>query len=104
MGKKIYEIVATVYDKKGRVLAKEKNSYSKSHPLQAKYTAKVGLSNKIYLHAEIAAIIRANKIGTPHSIFVERYDSFGNPVCAKPCPICSLFILENGIKFVEYTK
>lgn len=45
--KEIYEIVATVYDKKGRVLAKEKNSYSKSHPLQAKYAAKVGLCNNL---------------------------------------------------------
>lgn len=104
MCKKTYEITATVCDKRGRVLAKEKNSYSKSHPLQAKYAAKVGLDNKIYLHAEIAAIIKANKTGIPYSIFVERYDKFGNPACAKPCPICNLFIAENGIKIVEYTE
>ena len=101
--KRKYKITATVFDKKGRILAKETNSYQKTHPLQLHYAKKAGKPHKVFLHAEIKAIIKAQKYGEPYKIFVERYDSKGNPVSAKPCCICELAIKEAGIQRVEYT-
>lgn len=96
-------ITATVCDKKGRVLATGKNSYIKSHPEQARVAKQCGLPEKIYVHAEALAIIRALKVGKPYSIFVERYFKNGEPALAKPCPVCERFIQEAGIKLVQYT-
>lgn len=95
------EITATIFDKRGRILAVGKNSYDQSHPRQAYYAAKVGDPKKIYLHAEIAALIKCK--GNPYKIKIERYNKQGEPRLAKPCPICELAIKEAGISFVEYT-
>lgn len=57
----------------------------------------------IYLHAEVAAIIKALKVGTPHKIMIERYGKDGSPMLAKPCAMCEIAIREAGIHFVEYT-
>jgi len=96
-------ITATVYNKRGHVLAVAKNSYEKTHPMQAMYAAQCGgeYVHKQYLHAEIAALIKCR--GIPYKIKVERYSSNGQPRNAKPCPICELAIKEAGVKFVEYT-
>lgn len=102
MSQKKHLIKATAFDKKGRVLSTAVNSYSKSHTLQAQYAFRVGVNYKIYLHAEILAIIRARGKEI-NKIKIERYDSDGNPRLAKPCPICELAIQEAKIKFVEYT-
>jgi len=102
MSSKRFNIKATVYDKRGRILATAVNSYRKSHTLQAAYANRVGTDYKIYLHAEILAIIRV-KERPAYKIKIERYDSEGNPRLAMPCPICQLAIQEAGIKFVEYT-
>lgn len=94
-------ITATIYDKKGRVLAIGKNSYIKSHPRQAELANRVGEPHKYFLHAEISSLVRCR--GTPYKIKIERFDKKGNPKLAKPCPICELAITEAGIKYVEYT-
>lgn len=99
--KRRYRVIATLYDKRGRVLSKAENSYEKTHPKQARNAKRVGEPAKIYLHAELSAIIRCR--GVPHKISIERYDNDGNPVLAKPCKICELAIKEAGIKRVEYT-
>jgi deoxycytidylate deaminase len=98
-----YKITATIFDKHGRILAQESNSYTKTHPYQAKLAARAGKPNKVYLHAEIKAIIKAQKFGEPYKILIERYNSEGEPVLAKPCEICQLAIKEAGIKRIEYT-
>ncbi len=103
MSKKRFEIWATVYDKRGRILAKGKNSYLKSHPLQWKFAKQVGLNHKIYLHAEIDAIRKVKNRSKIHKIVVERYNS-GKPAKSKPCPICEAAISAFGIKIVEYYK
>lgn len=100
------QVKATVYDKKGRILAVGYNSYTKTHPEQARLARLVGAEWKAYLHAEVAAIIRASRKGvggTPWSIRVERYNSTGQPCTARPCAICWLAINEAGIKEVTYT-
>lgn len=95
-------ILATTFDKRGRVISKASNSYIKTHTLQASYASKVGTDYKIYLHAEVLAIIRA-KGRQIYKIRIERYTKDNLPALAKPCPICELAIKEAGIKFVEYT-
>lgn len=94
-------IKATVLDKNNKVIATATNSYQKTHPLQAKYASQCGEPYKVYLHAEIAALIRAR--GQGHKIKIERYNKHGQPMLAAPCPICQLAIKEAGIKYVEYT-
>jgi tRNA(Arg) A34 adenosine deaminase TadA len=95
-------LIAKCYDKKGRLLSVGFNSYTKTHPIQRYFARKVGHAKKEYLHAEIAAIIRA-KDKLIHKITIERYDRHGNPACAKPCKICQEAIQAYGIHQIEYT-
>lgn len=103
MGKR-HHIIATIYDKRGRVLSVGVNSYDKTHPLQAKYALECGLPDKQFLHAEVAAILKLQKPYLARRIRVERYDSKGRPAMAKPCVICQKVIEAAGIKEVEWTE
>lgn len=96
-------ITAIIYDKKGRVLSVGKNSYVKTHPKQAKHASKVGLPEKIFLHAEMDAIIRCRDLSRAHKIVVVRVTKSGAYGKAKPCPVCKSGIKEAGIKNVEWT-
>ena len=98
-----FDIKATIYDKKGRVISEGQNSYMKSHPFQGKMAKKVGRPEAIFLHAEIAALVRLKDWSKAHKIKVERYDVHGNPVIAKPCPICQSALQRAGIFVIEHT-
>lgn len=102
MSKTRYYIIAKCYNKRGVLIGMGTNDYKKSHPLQAYFAKRVGHPERIFLHAEIAAILaaRSTKI---YEIRVERYDAGGQPVSAKPCPICAEAIKAFGIKRVSYT-
>lgn len=97
------EITAIIYDRKGRVLSIGKNSYFKTHTLQAKHAQKVGLPDKQYLHAEIHAITKCRDLSKAHKILVTRYGKSGQPLLAKPCPVCESAIQAAGISVVEWT-
>ena len=97
-------ITAVVYDKKGRVLSVGKNSYVKTHPKQARHAHKVGLPDKIFLHAEMDAIIRCRDLSVAHKILVTRVTRNGKYGNAKPCPVCQSAIKEAGIRQVEWTS
>jgi tRNA(Arg) A34 adenosine deaminase TadA len=99
---KHHKLLATCYDKRGKVLSVGENSYTHSHPLQAYFARKVGHHHKIYLHAEIAAILKARDKRI-HKIHIERYDKQGNPMLAKPCPICEEAIRTFCISIISYT-
>jgi deoxycytidylate deaminase len=101
--KKVYSITAIIYDKRGNILSVGKNSYVKTHPLQAKYAERVGTPGKIFIHAEIDAIVKLRHHKKAHKIVVFRYDEFGAPRNAKPCPICQQAIAATGIKVIEHT-
>lgn len=101
-GRRKFTIKASTLDSKGRVISVGYNSYTKTHPKQAKLAKMVGLECKQHLHAEIAAIIKS-KGRLIHKIKIERYDVNGNPKLAAPCPVCQMAIKMAGIKFVEYT-
>lgn len=96
-------IIATIYDKRGRVLSIGKNSYRKTHPFQSKMAIKVGKPELIYLHAEIAALIKLKDWTKAYKIKIERYGKDGQPLLAKPCIICQEAINNSGIKIIEHT-
>ena len=97
-------ITAVIYDKKGRVLSVGKNSYIKTHPKQARHAAKVGLPEKVFLHAEVASIVKCKDLSKAYRILVTRIDHKGKFRNAKPCPICQSVIKEAGIQKVEWTS
>ena len=57
--KKRFEIKATCYDKRGKIISVGYNSYKKSHPIQSHFARLACLPEKVYLHAEIAALLKA---------------------------------------------
>jgi deoxycytidylate deaminase len=92
-----HEITAIIYDKRGRVLSVGKNSYIKTHTIQARHANAVGLPHKKFLHAEIDAIIKCRAIDKAHKIFISRPTKTGYGL-AKPCPICERAIKMAGIE------
>lgn len=96
-----YEITALAYDKRGKLLAVGRNSYTRTHPMQARFGKKAGKPNAIYLHAELAALLKARE--QVHKLVVLRLDRHGKPALAKPCPACQLAIKEFNVKQVEHS-
>lgn len=96
-------ITALIYDQKGNLLSIGKNSYTKTHPLQAKLAKHTNQANKIYLHAEIHAITRLKHYHKPYRIEIIRVNNQGEFLPSKPCEICQRAIKLQGIKHVEYT-
>lgn len=96
-----YRIASVVLDKRGKLLSTGTNSYTRSHPTQARHAAKSGNPSKQFLHAEIAALINCR--GVAYKIVTVRIKRDGTFGLAKPCPVCELAIKEAGIRIVEYT-
>lgn len=95
-------ITAKTYDKRGRVISVAVNDYTKTHPLQSKLAAEVDREHKIFLRAEISALIKAR--GRPvDMITVERRMRDGSFGTAKPCPICQRAIEFFGVRKVVHT-
>jgi tRNA(Arg) A34 adenosine deaminase TadA len=69
--------------------------------MQAKFAERVGLHEKIFLHAEIAALVKCRE--ECDTIVVARVNPQGNIRMAKPCPICDLALKEAGVNHVYYT-
>lgn len=101
--RKKYALTATIYDKRGRVLSTGENSYSKTHPIQYHYAKQVDRPEAVYLHAEIAALIKLKDIDRAHKIVIHRSGARGEALPASPCPICQLAIEHAGIKIVEHS-
>lgn len=101
------DITATIYNKRGHIISIGKNSYEKTHPYQAFHANKVGLPEKQFCHAEIAAILKCKSLKKQHlahSIKVTRFTKSGEEAMAKPCPICQSALNEFGIKNIIYTQ
>jgi deoxycytidylate deaminase len=101
--KKRFSVTAIIYDKRGRILSVGVNSYVKTHPMMAEYARRAGEPNKVFLHAEVAAITRCTHIDRAHRIVVLRYTENGSPANARPCKICQAAIKATGIQLVEHT-
>ena len=96
-------ITAIVYDKKGKILSIGKNSYVKTHTLQARLAKECGVSEKVYQHAEVAALVKLRAFHKPYSIEIFRVDKRGQYVNAAPCKICQKAISLFNINIVKHT-
>jgi tRNA(Arg) A34 adenosine deaminase TadA len=93
--------VGAVLIRKSKLVSTAVNLEQKSHPLQAKLAEKVGLGEKIYLHSEIHALIKAKE--DADTIIVARVNTQDKLRMAKPCPICSLALEQSGVKNIYYS-
>ena len=98
-----FRITAFIYDKRGRLLSTGHNSYIKTHTLQAKYATAAGKPDAIYLHAEVAAIVKLRNWKEAYKITIVRYTRKGESALASPCAICRSVIKQTGIKEICYT-
>ena len=96
-------ITALVFDKRGKLLSMGKNSYVKTHPMQARLAKAVGEEHKIFLHAEVDALVKLRDWDRAHKLVITRYTRDGEPALAKPCKVCDRIIKLAGIKEVEHT-
>jgi tRNA(Arg) A34 adenosine deaminase TadA len=96
-------IKATLYDKHGDILTQAENNYNKTHPVQAHFANKTGEYKRIYLHAEISALIKLRKGQIPYKIVIQRIKKDGTTGLAKPCPVCMAAIKHWNISNIEYT-
>jgi len=96
-----YRLVAIIADKRGRILSIGRNSFEKTHPKQAYYAKKNGSKHRIYLHAEMDALVRCKEKG--YVIYIARVNRIGEPMLAKPCKICADAIKDSGIEKIFYT-
>jgi len=80
-----------------------KNSYIKTHPLQAAHAKLAGEPYKVYLHAEIHAISLCRDLTKAHSMKIFRFLEDGSPADARPCVVCCSAIKASGIQIVDYT-
>ena len=95
-----FKFCCVALNKSGHIISMSFQQGTKTHPLQVKYANKVNLNEKIYLHAEIATIIKATN---PTTLFVCRVDFENKVVLSKPCPICELAIKQSSIQQCYYT-
>lgn len=95
-------LYCVITDKRGRIVSEGRNSFTRTHPRQAQMAAKAGLDAKVFLHAEISAII-SDKSKRGYKITVVRVDSKGKLKYAEPCCICKLAIKQAGLKVIEYS-
>lgn len=101
--RKRYHIVATCYDKRGRVISTGVNEYHRSHPLFKHFAVIAGESDeKIWKHAEFSACIAAGKREI-HTVLVERYHKDGTMANAEPCKTCKVMLKSFGVKHVIHT-
>ena len=95
-----YKLVAFAVTK-GRVISVGINDYIKTHPKQKLFAVLTGQPAKQYLHAEIAAIVKAKK--PIEELYVYRMNRAGDFQNARPCPICQKAIQYSGIREVHHS-
>tara|TARA_Y100000592_G_scaffold89196_1_gene146101 strand:+ start:3200 stop:3583 length:384 start_codon:yes stop_codon:yes gene_type:complete len=95
--------VGAILLNRNKVVATATNIETKTHPIQARFAERVGLHEKIFLHAEIAALVKCKE--QCDTIVVARLGGHNHNELrmAKPCPVCALALKEAGIDKVHYT-
>lgn len=103
MKKKRYTLVATCFDRRGRIVGTGTNEYDRSHPLMQEFAVKAGESEeKIYRHAEFNAVLDAGRKDVD-SILVQRFHRNGDMANAMPCKTCQQMLKSFGVRLVRYT-
>lgn len=96
-----YKFCCIALNKKGNIIGMSYQREDKTHPLQYYYAKQTQQPYKIFLHAEIATLIKAKN---PYALFVARVDKNGTLVTSKPCPICQLALKNtSSLKHIYYT-
>ena len=95
-------LTARCFDRKGKLISEATNNYTKTHPIQAHFAALVGHPAKVYLHAEILALIRAGEKKV-YKIVVTRFGKNNQALNAKPCPVCEAALKAYGVSLISYT-
>lgn len=98
---KRYRVFSLLTTKRGQPICYGKNSYIKTHPIQAEYAQGIN-EDQIFLHAEISVLVK-NTTKNAHTLYVVRVLRSGDYAQAKPCEVCQLAIQESGIKRVVHT-
>jgi len=95
--------VGAVLLNKNKVVTTGVNKDYKTHPLQAHFAELAGLGEKIYLHAEISALVKCKT--DADTIIVARLGGHSQNEIrnAQPCKICQLALQEAGITNAYYT-
>lgn len=93
------QAVCAIVVKNRKIVSIGFNSYTKTHPRQAALANKKGYPKKQFLHAEIAALIKAPK--NADSIIVLRMNKRGELCNAKPCEICAEAIKMANLKIIH---
>ena len=99
---KNYYMGAVCLTRHGGIVSQGYNSYCQTHPMQKKYAEKNGKENNCYLHAEIAALVKAKQ--DVDSVLVMRMIQDKTLKMAKPCKICEMALREAGVRQVYYTN
>ena len=100
--RKKFQLTATTFCSKGRVIAHGENNYKKSHPLMSSLATRVGTPERIFLHAEVQALLRS-KDKLVETIIVQRYNSKGEMTLARPCSVCMEALKIYGVSKIKYT-
>lgn len=97
-------LTAFIKNKRGNVLAIGKNNYEKTHPYMYSIASRIEGRNtkKIFLHAEIDAIVKCRNLEDAYKIEIFRINKAGKYATSKPCPICFSAILETNIEVIGY--
>lgn len=98
-----HRITAIVRNKRGRILGVGQNSYTVTHPLMAKASKAVQSPHRIYLHAEVAALLKVKDWSQAFSMEVFRYTKDNQPALSKPCACCQWILAQTGIKKIYHT-
>jgi len=91
---------AICLDKRGQIVSHATNS-RKTHPMQAEYAKRTGKEQKVSLHAEIAALIRARE--DIETVVVARINKRGELRNSRPCPICKLALEEANVQDIWFS-
>jgi tRNA(Arg) A34 adenosine deaminase TadA len=97
-----HRVAASAYGVNGSLMYTGFNSYVKTHPVQAALAKLVGMPDRIYLHAEIDALVRAG--GPVHTMVVTRVGKSGAPLPSRPCAICRRALSRAGVRRVYYVN
>lgn len=102
--KKRYVIVASAFDRRGNLIASATNSYKDSNSLMRYYANKLGMSEKVFNHAEVACLAKTLKVRKEvYRMTVVRLDSFGNMKNCEPCVICKAAVKDFNVKEVYFS-
>ena len=96
-------LAAICVDKKGKVLGRGVNSYTRTHPLQKHFAIMAALpEEKMFLHAELQAVLRSRDKEI-HTIYVARVLKDDTISLAKPWKACEQMLKSFGVQKVVYT-